>query len=57
MPNDQQTQVATPLTAQELLDSFLRGRAREVTGLVTSRGADGKTLALWREAGLDIQLV
>jgi DeoR family transcriptional regulator, aga operon transcriptional repressor len=32
-------------------------RAREVAGLVTSRGADAKTLALWRDAGLEIQLV
>ena len=32
-------------------------RASEIAGLVTSRGADAKTLALWRDAGLEIQLV
>ena len=32
-------------------------RASEVTGIITSRGADPKTLAQWREAGLGVQVV
>lgn len=32
-------------------------RAADVAGLVTSRSADPDTLALWRESGLEIQLV
>lgn len=32
-------------------------RASEVTGIVTSRGADAGVVALWRDAGLEVHLV